>query len=244
MADPGKGIAGWVQPLFRFAGLGVAPTVAHSDIVTSSLAGPGVATTAARSDAISASLAGPGIATTVARSDIVPIGVPWPWLTGTPPSGYVLMDGSAVSRTTYAPLFALWGTTYGVGDGTTTFGLPDWRGRTIVGAGTGSGLTARTLNATGGNESLQAHDHGNTTDESAQHTHTPAIGTFGQVNNFANETSGGLGGTGSVVGPSGRGVPAGSVDSNGHVHGTASAGSGSAGNMMPFFVVNWIVRAA
>jgi microcystin-dependent protein len=226
MPDPGKSIAGWAPPPFRFGGLGVAPTVAHSDIFTASLPG---------------ALAGPGVATTVARSDIVPIGVPWPWLTGTPPSGYILMDGSAVSRTTYAPLFALWGTTYGVGDGTTTFGLPDWRGRTIVGAGTGTGLTARTLNATGGNESLQAHDHGNTTDESAQHTHTPASGTYGQTPNFGNESTG-LGG--GAVGPGGRGTPAGSVDSNGHVHGTASAGSGSAGNMMPFFVCNWIVRAA
>jgi len=222
-------IDGWKAVQFLFGGLGSSPRVARSDIFTASL--PGV-------------LAGPGVATTVARSDIVPIGVPWPWLTGTPPSGYVLMDGSAVSRTTYAPLFALWGTTYGVGDGSTTFGLPDWRGRTIVGAGTGSGLTARTLNATGGSESLQSHDHGNTTDESAQHTHTPASGTFGQVNNFANETSGGLGGTGSVVGPSGRGTPAGSVDSNGHVHGTAVAGAGAAGNMQPWFAANWIVRAA
>lgn len=226
MPDPGKSIAGWAPPPFRFGGLGVAPTVAHSDIFTASLPG---------------ALAGPGVATTAARSDIVPIGVPWPWLTGSPPSGYILMDGSAVSRTTYAPLFALWGTTYGVGDGTTTFGLPDWRGRALIGAGTGSGLTARTLNATGGNENLQAHDHGNTTDESAQHTHTPASGAYGQTPNFGNESTG-LGG--GAVGPGGRGTPAGSVDSNGHVHGTASAGSGSAGNMMPFFVVNWIVRAA
>jgi microcystin-dependent protein len=203
--------------------------VAHSDIFTASLPG---------------ALAGPGVATTAARSDIVPIGVPWPWLTGSPPSGYILMDGSAVSRTTYAPLFALWGTTYGAGDGTTTFGLPDWRGRAIVGAGTGAGLTARTLNATGGSELLQSHDHGNTTDVSADHTHTPAVGTFGQVNNFANETAGGLGGTGSVVGPSGRGTPASSGASNGHVHGTATAGTGAAGNMQPFFVCNWIVRGA
>jgi hypothetical protein len=56
VADPGKGIAGWAPPPFRFAGLGMAPTVAHSDIVTSSLAGSGVATTAARSDVLTAIL--------------------------------------------------------------------------------------------------------------------------------------------------------------------------------------------
>jgi hypothetical protein len=56
MADPGKGIDGWTQPPFRFAGLGMVPTVAHSDIVTSSLAGSGVALTAARSDILTAIL--------------------------------------------------------------------------------------------------------------------------------------------------------------------------------------------
>ena len=46
----------------------------------------------------------------------------------TPPDGWLLCDGSAVSRTTYAALFAVIGTTYGAGDGSTTFNLPDLRG--------------------------------------------------------------------------------------------------------------------
>jgi hypothetical protein len=58
VTDPGKGIAGWTPPPFRFGGLGTAPTVAHSDVFGASLpgalAGPGVATTAARSDAFTA----------------------------------------------------------------------------------------------------------------------------------------------------------------------------------------------
>lgn len=49
------------------------------------------------------------------------------------PDGFLLEDGSAVSRTTYADLFAAIGTTYGAGDGSTTFNLPDSRGRTVVG---------------------------------------------------------------------------------------------------------------
>jgi len=52
------------------------------------------------------------------------------WLTA--PSDYMLEDGSAISRTTYADLYAIIGTTYGVGDGSTTFNLPDSRGRTTV----------------------------------------------------------------------------------------------------------------
>ncbi len=50
----------------------------------------------------------------------------------TPPQGFLLEDGSAVSRQTYADLFAVIGTTYGAGDGSTTFNLPDSRGRTVV----------------------------------------------------------------------------------------------------------------
>ena len=54
------------------------------------------------------------------------------------PSGYLLCDGAAVSRTTYADLFAAISTTWGVGDGSTTFNLPDGRGGVLRGTGTGS----------------------------------------------------------------------------------------------------------
>ena len=70
----------------------------------------------------------------------------------TPPTGYLLCDGSAVSRTTYADLYALVGTTYGAGDNSTTFNLPDLRGRTIVGVGQGSGLSNRLLAQSFGTE--------------------------------------------------------------------------------------------
>lgn len=53
--------------------------------------------------------------------------------TSYPPAGYLLCDGSLVSRTTYAALFAAIGTTFGVGDGSTTFALPDLRARYIGG---------------------------------------------------------------------------------------------------------------
>ena len=51
------------------------------------------------------------------------------------PNGWLLCDGSAVSRTTYADLFDVIGTTYGPGDGSTTFNLPDFQGKGSVGAG-------------------------------------------------------------------------------------------------------------
>lgn len=57
--------------------------------------------------------------------------------------GWLLCDGRAVSRTIYAGLFSAISTTFGVGDGSTTFNIPDSQGRAIIGIGTGSGLTAR-----------------------------------------------------------------------------------------------------
>ena len=59
----------------------------------------------------------------------------------TPPAGYLLCDGSAQSRTTYAALFAAIGTVHGGGDGSTTFNLPDLRNRFVIGAGSSYGVT-------------------------------------------------------------------------------------------------------
>jgi microcystin-dependent protein len=57
-------------------------------------------------------------------------------------AAWLLCNGAAVSRTTYATLFAVLGSTYGAGDGSTTFNVPDLRGRIPMGAGTGTGLNA------------------------------------------------------------------------------------------------------
>jgi microcystin-dependent protein len=66
------------------------------------------------------------------------------------PAGFLLCDGSAVSRTgATANLFAVLGTTYGIGDGSTTFNLPDMRGRVIV--GTGTGVKIATIASVAGN---------------------------------------------------------------------------------------------
>lgn len=59
----------------------------------------------------------------------VPVGAIMMWPLATPPTNWLILDGVAKSRTTYATLFALWGTTFGVGDGSTTFGIPSFPGR-------------------------------------------------------------------------------------------------------------------
>ncbi|WP_420385807.1 tail fiber protein [Roseivirga sp.] len=80
----------------------------------------------------------------------------------TVPDGVLFADGSAISRALFSDLFAVIGTTYGSGDGSTTFNLPDWRGRMALGAGQGSGLTNRTLGQIGGVEKIidiPEHNH-------------------------------------------------------------------------------------
>jgi microcystin-dependent protein len=77
------------------------------------------------------------------------VGTIKPWGKTTAPSGYLLCDGTAVSRTTYAELFVVLSTTYGVGDGSTTFNVPQLQGKTPQGydgntynlAGTGGANT-------------------------------------------------------------------------------------------------------
>ena len=86
----------------------------------------------------------------------------------TPNSGFLYCDGSAVSRTTYAELFAKIGTTYGVGNGSTTFNLPDRRGLVGVGSGQHGTLTRYDGNKydggiTGSTRNDQLLEHGHST---------------------------------------------------------------------------------
>jgi len=97
----------------------------------------------------------------------------------TAPTGFLFCDGSAVSRTTYADLYSIIGTAHGTGDGSTTFNLPDYRGRFLRGVTTDAGrdpdYTTRTAMNTGGNtgglvgsiqgDAYRAHYHRTTTNQ-------------------------------------------------------------------------------
>lgn len=88
-------------------------------------------------------VAGAVLTATQTNTDLAnPTGVLAPFAGATAPTGWLLANGQAVSRTVYAALFAVASTTYGPGDGSTTFNLPDLRGRMPLGAGTGTGLNA------------------------------------------------------------------------------------------------------
>jgi microcystin-dependent protein len=75
----------------------------------------------------------PQTITTPSAYFAIPVGTILPYGASTSPTGYLACDGSAVSRTTYADLFAVLSTNYGAGDGSTTFNVPDFKSRTIVG---------------------------------------------------------------------------------------------------------------
>ena len=70
-----------------------------------------------------------------AMKALLPVGLVFPFAGTTVPNSFLECNGAAVSRTTYAELFAVIGTTYGTGDGSTTFNLPDYREVALVGAG-------------------------------------------------------------------------------------------------------------
>jgi microcystin-dependent protein len=103
-------------------------------------------------------------ATTITQGGaaLIPPGTMMPYAGSTAPTGYLLAYGQAVSRTTYADLFTAIGTTYGSGDGSTTFNLPDLRGRYPAGDDDMGGVAAnRITNAVSG---ITASTLGNTVD--------------------------------------------------------------------------------
>lgn len=97
---------------------------------------------------------------------MVPTGAYFPFAGSVAPEGFLLAQGQAVSRTDQAALFAVIGTTYGAGNGTTTFNLPDLRQRVPVGRDT-TDIDFNAIGKVGG-----AKDHVLTVDEMPSHTHT------------------------------------------------------------------------
>ena len=121
----------------------------------------------------------------------IPVGAIMPFANNSVPTGWLAANGAAVSRTTYATLFATIGTIYGVGTGGTTFNLPDLRGYFVRGSGTnGDGTVSGTFGAkqadgfeshthTGSAASAGAHTHTGSTNTAGSHTHTVKEGEDG-----------------------------------------------------------------
>lgn len=183
------------------------------------------------------------------------------WPVASAPTGYLICDGAAVSRTTYAALFALVGTAFGVGDGSTTFNLPNYTNRMAIGAGglysaagTGGSKDAiavahtHTFSATTGAQSAD-HSHSGTTNTTGSHTHV-LDGNY--IKNLAAGTGissgSGLqfGSSTNAAGDHSHSFTTGGVSAN-HTHDvsgtTASTGSsGTDANLPPYLAIFFIIK--
>ncbi len=192
------------------------------------------------------------------------------WLTALAPTGYLLCDGAAVSRTTYATLFAVISTAFGAGDGSTTFGLPNLKGRVPVGLdaaqaefdvmGETGGAKTVTLDAT----MMPAHTH-------VQDAHTHVQNSHNHVQDSHNHTQNSFAprilnsGTAGTVGVQGASAASNANASNSATTATnqvatatnqvatavnqaatatnQSAGGGLAhANLPPYLVVNYVIK--
>ena len=162
---------------------------------------------------------------------LVPTGTILPYARSTLPGGvsdeYLLCDGSAVSRTTYSSLFAIIGTTYGAGNGSTTFNLPDLRGRMPVGfVGSANGLVTNNtadklaLGGKGGSEQITLN-----TSQIPAHTHNVNVPWGnGDSTSLLPPWHGGYSGTNTYTTDGGMG--------GGQPH----------NNMPPFLFLNFIIK--
>ena len=111
-------------------------------------------------------------------SNLLPPGIVGEFARNTAPTGWLKANGAAVSRTTYAALFAAIGTTFGVGDGSTKFTLPDLRGEFIRGWDDGRGVDSGRVFGSAQADEFESHQH---TVYAAAGSFSGAVGVAGGV---------------------------------------------------------------
>lgn len=196
---------------------------------------------------------------------LTPAGLVAPYAGSSAPAGYLLCDGTAVSRTTYATLFAVVSTTYGIGDGSTTFNIPDLKGRVIAGkeatatrlTAALSAITSTTLGATGGNEALHLHTHTPTVTAS-QPAHSHGAGDYGHSHGFSVVADGGGSGSANVARKGNTwndnisGMNTSAAYANIYINdatpaitvsaANANTGAGGSQNVQPTIILNYIIK--
>jgi microcystin-dependent protein len=176
----------------------------------------------------------------------LPIGTIMTYSASTSLTNWLICDGSAISRTTYSSLFSLIGTTYGIGNNSTTFNLPDLKGKTLVGFNS-SELEFNSLGKTGGSKT-----HTLTSAEMPIHSHTQdPHGHVISANSFAGDRQ-------IVMGPlGGDGDKYGIADSNSDISSNTAVvyarnttatnqntgGGGSHNNLQPYMALSYIIKA-
>jgi microcystin-dependent protein len=189
----------------------------------------------------------------VRNNYLIPPGTIVSFISSSTPSGWLFCDGTSYLKTAY-PELALVLTAFG--GNSTNFNVPDLRGRTIVGLGTGATLTPRTLAQSGGSETytltlneLPNHTHTGTTNSSGAHTHThnanggnDGLGLVQDTNsNTASSTDTSFNEFNLWQNPIGLSIN--SAGAHTHTFTTDSTGSGNAFNIMqPYLVLNYIIK--
>lgn len=153
--------------------------------------------------------------------DTLPIGAILPFSSDTIPNGWLLCDGRAVSRTKYAELFKAIGTKHGSGDGSTTFNLPNPKGRTLVGKDS-TDTDFNTLGKTGGEKT-----HTLTVSEMPSHTHKIQVRS-GNIGDYYGDPP-------LTDGNAGNLIQGGDTKSTG--------GGQPHNNLQPYLVTNFIIKA-
>lgn len=164
-------------------------------------------------------------------ADPIPVGTVIPYTSTTIPDGWLSCDGRALLRSEYIELFLVIGTTYGAGNGTTTFNIPDLRGRDIIGLGQGDTSSNRVIGEKGGSEYKIL-----TIENIPPHTHNIYVSTSTAGLEFADRGKEDI-----LVGDHGGAYI---TDTSSGIPFIANTGSGTPLDVMPpFLVCNYIIKS-
>lgn len=156
---------------------------------------------------------------------------PWPWSAA--PTGALTFDGATYPSSRYPALAQI------VNPGGATFTLPDWRGRTLIGAGTGAGLSNRVLGSTYGSEDLKSHAHSH---NHGSHAHGATWNDAGNPQVVVGQAASTIGLTGTNKTNNATYDSAPNITVQGTTPSTDSTTAGTgADNLQPSYAVNWII---